>query len=67
MKEKGETRMTEKSSSNQKALTAKEIYDRGDAIFVDARAAEEFKEKGWRVTVHGNVYCPNCAKKKLKT
>ena len=30
-------------------------------------AAEEFKEKGWRVTVHGNVYCPNCAKKKLKT
>jgi len=25
-------------------LTAKEIYDRGDAIFVDARAAEEFKD-----------------------
>lgn len=25
-------------------LTAKEIYDREDAIFVDARAAEEFKD-----------------------
>lgn len=29
-------------------------------------AADEFFRNGWRVTRSGNVYCPDCAKKKLK-
>ena len=29
-------------------------------------AVEDFKNRGWRATKHGNVYCPDCAKKKLK-
>ena len=27
---------------------------------------EGFFKKGWRATKRGNVYCPKCAKKKLK-
>ena len=26
----------------------------------------ELYEQGWRATIAGNVYCPSCAKKKLK-
>lgn len=29
-------------------------------------AAEKFQSMGWRVTKYNNVYCPNCAKVKLK-
>lgn len=32
----------------------------------DYDAAELFKNKGWRVTKYRNVYCPECANKKLK-
>lgn len=28
--------------------------------------AKDLFKKGWRVTSRGNVYCPKCAKKKLK-
>jgi hypothetical protein len=27
---------------------------------------DTFFEKGWRATQRGNVYCPECASKKLK-
>jgi|WetSurMetagenome_2_1015567.scaffolds.fasta_scaffold1436432_2 hypothetical protein len=27
---------------------------------------EECVEEGWKVTKYGNIYCPECAKKKLK-
>jgi Zn finger protein HypA/HybF involved in hydrogenase expression len=27
---------------------------------------DHFFEKGWRATKKGNVYCPECASKKLK-
>lgn len=30
-------------------------------------AAEKFDEMGWRITRNQNVYCPTCAKKKLKS
>jgi len=32
----------------------------------DYNAAEYFQNKGWRATKHNNVYCPKCAKIKLK-
>jgi len=32
----------------------------------DYYASEEFIGKGWRATRNRNVYCPKCAKKKLK-
>lgn len=32
----------------------------------DWYAAEALHAKGWRATNHGNIYCPDCAKKKLK-
>jgi len=31
----------------------------------DYEAAEAFQSEGWRAT-HYNVYCPTCAKQKLK-
>ena len=30
-------------------------------------AAEEFQAIGWRATKSNNIYCPKCAKIKLKT
>ena len=32
----------------------------------DYDAVDEFKSFGWRSTKFENIYCPNCAKKKLK-
>ena len=29
-------------------------------------SSEMFYENGWRATIHNNIYCPKCAKKKLK-
>jgi uncharacterized Zn finger protein (UPF0148 family) len=29
-------------------------------------AADVYFDEGWRATKNGNVYCPKCAKKKLK-
>lgn len=26
-------------------------------------AANKFYRSGWRVTIHGNAYCPKCSKK----
>jgi DNA-directed RNA polymerase subunit RPC12/RpoP len=44
------------SSCGRMAMTIGDGYD----------AAYEFKNKGWNVTIYGNVYCPECSKKKLK-
>lgn len=30
-------------------------------------AATKWSEKGWRATIHSNIYCPKCAKSKLKS
>lgn len=32
----------------------------------ETEAEVYFWNKGWRVTAYGNLYCPKCAKKKLK-
>ena len=41
--------------------------EEGNDYEIDAfEAADDFQAKGWRATIHGNVYCPRCAKKKLK-
>jgi hypothetical protein len=32
----------------------------------DADFAKELHKKGWRKSIKGNLYCPKCAKKKLK-
>lgn len=40
---------------------------RSETLFVESYLAQEdFFQKGWRATKNGNVYCPECAKKKLK-
>ena len=37
-----------------------------DYIYEAGEAEDFYFERGWRATKHGNVYCPKCAKKKLK-
>ena len=39
-----------------------EVHGADDGV----EAADYFYEKGWRVTIHRNCYCPECVKKKLK-
>ena len=49
------------------AINCSNCQKRGVLHFVDDdEASHAFFKKGWRATKSKNVYCPECAKKKLK-
>lgn len=49
-------------------ITCSNCGTQRSAMYVDSdEAVDVFFEEGWRATKSGNVYCPQCASKKLKS
>ena len=48
-------------------ITCSSCYDSDETPGDGIVGSMVFKSEGWRGTRYGNVYCPKCAKKKLKS